>query len=145
MSPISELERTLFGLGGFGRRLVPLFREGTFPEPSEGAPFRFNVWDSGADVVIYADVPGLSEKDVQISFTRDTLTVSGQRPSDTPEGYTALRRERQPVRFDQSIRFRVPVDVEKITAVVQNGRLTITLPREAQPTVRTIPVQASIH
>ncbi len=148
MSPIMELERTLFGLGPFSRRMAHFFPEimdhpGVLNAPAAGGWVRVNVWDAGANVVVVAEVPGLTEKDVQISFDKNVLTLSGERAPTAPEGYAAVRRERPTLRFSRSVRFGVPIDVEGITAVVKNGLLTVTLPKRAKAVARTIPVQTN--
>lgn len=143
---LSELERTLFGIGPFSRRVAHFFPEiaehpGVLNAPAAGGWVRVNVWDAGANVVVEAEVPGFTEKDVQIAFDKNVLTLTGERASAAPEGYTLVRRERPALRFARSVRFGVPVDVDGITAVVKNGLLTVTLPKRAKSTARTIPVQ----
>jgi HSP20 family protein len=142
-----ELERTLFGLGGFGRRMAHFFPEadaaGVVNAPTVGTWVRVNVWDAGPNVIVMAEVPGIPEKDIQISFKRDTLTITGERSGDAPEGYTTHRRERASMRFARAVRFGVKVDVDRATAVVKNGILTITLPKLPQQGARTITVQSA--
>ncbi len=150
MSPIMELERTFFGLGPLSRRrahFFPAFIEGpgALPAPAAGGGVRVNISDAGANVILVAEVPGLTEKDVSISFDRNVLTVSGERLPSAPEGYTAHRRERGALRFSRSVRFGVPIDVDGITAVVANGLLTVTLPKRPRAAARAIPVQTVTH
>jgi HSP20 family protein len=145
MSPILELERTLFGLSPLSRRMAHFFPEimehpGVLNAPNAAGWVRVNVWDTPDNVLVVAEVPGLTEKDVQISFDKSVLTLSGERAAAAPEGYTAVRRERPNLRFSRSVRFGVPIDVDNITAVVKNGLLTVTLPKKARPAARSIPV-----
>jgi len=148
MSPIQELERTLFGLHPLSRRVAHFFPDvlegANVPHaPSASGWVRVNVWDAGTNLVLVAEVPGLTEKDVTISFDRNVLTLSGERAPVVPEGYTVHRRERPPMQFSRSIRFGVPLDADGITAVVKNGLLTVTLPKRAQAAPRAIPVQSN--
>lgn len=150
MSPLMELERTLFGLAPLSRRRASFFPSilegaGVVNAPGAGGWVRVNVTDAGPNVVLVAEVPGLTEKDVSISFDQNVLTVSGERPPAVPEGYTAHRRERSALRFSRSVRFGVPIDVDGIIAVVANGLLTVTLPKRPRPTARAIPVQTATH
>jgi HSP20 family protein len=149
MSPIMELERTLFGLGGFGRRVAHFFPDtdvaGVLTAPTVGSWVRVNVWDAGPNVVVQAEVPGMADNDIQISFKHDTLTIAGERPNEAPEGYTTHRRERASMRFTRSVRFGVKVDVDHASATVKNGILTITLPKHPQAGARTIAVQSATH
>lgn len=103
---------------------------------------RIHLFDTGQTLVVKADLPGMTEKDLQISLNRDVLTLSGERRSDAPQGYTVHRQERAPLRFSRSFTLPAKVEVENTTAVLKNGVLTLTLRKapEAQP--RQIAVRA---
>lgn len=146
MSPLQELERSFFGRP-LTRRMSWFFPEimespGVLAAPSAAGWVRLNVYDSDESVIVVAEVPGLSDKDVQLSFDKNVLTVTGGREATVPEGYTAVRRERPSARFTRAIRFGVPIDADGITAVVKDGLLTITLPKIQRQAPRTIPVHA---
>jgi HSP20 family protein len=96
---------------------------------------RITLADTGASLVLEADLPGLTEKDVQLSIHQDVLSMSGERRSDAPPGYLAHRQERAPVKFARSFTLPCKVDPERSAAVMKNGVLTLTLPKavEAQP------------
>jgi HSP20 family protein len=96
---------------------------------------RMSLWDEGQNLVLKADVPGLTDKDVQLQLTQDVLTVSGERKSDFPDGYSVHRQERQPARFSRSFTLPYKVAADSISATLVNGVLTVTLPKapEAQP------------
>jgi HSP20 family protein len=96
---------------------------------------RVNLADNGSELVITADVPGLSEKDIDVSLEKDVLTIAGERKTTTPAGYTAHRRERESFRFTRSFNLPYRVQSEKATATVKQGVLTIALPKipEARP------------
>lgn len=104
---------------------------------------RMNLWDEGRNLVLKADLPGVTDKEVQLQLTQDVLTVSGERKSDAPDGYSVHRQERQPSHFSRSFTLPYKVNAETITASLENGVLTVTLPKapEAQP--RQITVKAS--
>lgn len=95
--------------------------------------FRFD--DRGQELVLEADVPGLSEKDVAITATAEGLTIAGERRIAAPEGYSVHRQERSSYKFSRSVSFPTRIDVEKVKAVVANGVLTVTMAKaaEAQP------------
>jgi HSP20 family molecular chaperone IbpA len=102
---------------------------------------RVSLFDTGTALVLTADVPGLAEKDLKLTVHQDVLTLSGERKSDAPEGYSTHRRERAPASFSRSFALPSKVDAEKTTAQLKNGVLTVTLSKvpEAQP--RQIQVQ----
>jgi HSP20 family protein len=141
-----------FGFADFGRpftahtelrreldRLLGEFERSTSPAPF-GMPLSFE--DQGANFVIRADVPGLSEGDLQVDLSGSTLTLRGERKLEPPQNFTAHRRERSAYRFAKSFELPVRVDADRATASLKHGVLTLTLPKapEAQP--RQISVKA---
>jgi len=98
--------------------------------------------DKGESLVLEADLPGLSEKDVQLSIHQEVLTVSGERRPDAPQGAYVHRQERRPVKFSRSFALPVKVDPEKSTATLKNGVLTLTLAKAATAQPRQIAVTA---
>jgi HSP20 family protein len=138
-SPFTEIERVF----GFGRR-GGFFDDADVYSPTPFGSFtRINVWDAGPNVIIWAEVPGLAEKDIQLQMNRDVLTISGERTNEPPNGYTVVRRERPAVRFSRSVRLGIRVDVEKAAAVVKNGVLTITLPKAPETQPRQIQIRTT--
>jgi HSP20 family protein len=104
---------------------------------------RLTFSDAGDKLVLEADLPGLGEKDVQLSIHQDVLTMSGERKVEPPQGWFAHRQERAPLKFSQSFTLPCKVDPEKSTAALKNGVLTITLAKavEAQPRPITVKAQ----
>jgi len=103
---------------------------------------RIHLFDSGQAFVVKADLPGMTDKDLQISLNQDVLTVSGERKPDAPEGFSVHRQERGPVRFSRSFTLPSKVDPEKTSAVLKNGVLTLTLAKAAEAQPRKITVTA---
>jgi HSP20 family protein len=91
--------------------------------------------DDGKALSLRAELPGLSEKDVDVSVNGSTLTLRGERKLQAPEGYSVHRAERGAYRFERSYQLPTKIDAEKAQAVMKNGVLTLTLPKvpEAQP------------
>lgn len=96
--------------------------------------------DTKEAFVLTAEVPGLTEKDLQLTATQDSLTIAGERKNTAPEGYAAHRRERGDFRFSRSFALPARIDVERVGAEVKNGLLTVTLPKhpDAQPKAITV-------
>jgi len=159
MTRISDVDRTFAALDEMRRRMERVFDDeenraaqgsarGFFDAFDFGVPRtvatwpRISVYDTGSALVLHAEVPGLKESDIKIEIAQDVLSLSGERKSDTPEGYAVHRRERAPVKFARSLALPCKVDVDKATATVTDGVLTLTLPKtpEAQP--RQITVKA---
>lgn len=134
-SAFIELERALFGHPPHLHR---------FSRPREDVlPTRVDVWDTGPELMVRVQVPGLTENDIQLTWERGVLTLEGERPAEPVEGYTVVRRERGPQGFSRSIRLPVKLDADKATALVRDGVLTVMLPKSPEIQPRNIPIQAS--
>jgi len=157
LTRFSDIDRTFTVMDQLRRRMDRLFEE---YEPARGhSALRANLadeaerlwgrgrWprlslsDAGPSLLLKAEVPGLTEKDLQLSIHQDVLTMSGERKQDVPEGYFVHRQERAPLKFARSFTLPCKVDPEKSAATLKDGVLTVTLSKapEAQP--RQINVQ----
>jgi HSP20 family protein len=96
---------------------------------------RINVYDKGSELLVDAEVPGLSDKDVQVTIHQDVLTIEGERRVTAPQGYGVQRQERGSFRFTRSFGLPCAIDAERSQAIVKDGILTVVLPKapEAQP------------
>lgn len=112
-------------------------------EVSRGARFpALTLEDTGATLVLEADVPGLSEKDLQLTVHQDVLSFSAKRKSDAPEGYFVHRQERAPVELARSFTLPCKVDPERCGASLKDGVLTITLTKAVEARPKQITVKA---
>jgi HSP20 family protein len=91
-----------------------------------------------------ADVPGVDQKDIDISIENGTLQLKGERKFEKDEknqGFHRLERS-----YGSFVRyFTVPetVDTENVKADFQNGVLTITLPKKEIAKPKAIKVQVN--
>ena len=79
---------------------------------------------------VTAELPGLSEKDVEVTFADNTLTISGEKKAESEvkeENYH--RRERSFGSFRRAFTLPAEVDEEKISAAFKDGVMTIDLPK----------------
>jgi HSP20 family protein len=102
------------------------------------APFSpaFEVKENKEGYIFKADVPGITEKDLDISRTGNRLTVSGKRESEKEEkGDTFYAMERSYGSFTRAFTLPDGVDGEHIHADLKEGVLTIIAPKlpESQP------------
>jgi HSP20 family protein len=104
---------------------------------------RANVYDTGGELVIEADVPGIAEQDLQLTLTQDTLVLAGERKLAAPEGHALHRRERGDQRFSRSFALPTKVDPDRAVAALKDGVLTVTLPKAAEVRPRQITVKAA--
>ncbi len=133
----NDFDRSLAMLDEFRRRMDTLFHDydrGTFATGRTTWP-RVNLYDADSRIVLEAELPGVSRDDLDITVTKDVLSISGKRTTDVPEGYSVHRRERGAIQFARSFTLPGKVDPEKVGAELADGVLTITLEKapEAQP------------
>jgi HSP20 family protein len=82
------------------------------------------------DFVLRADLPGLTEKDVNIEVEHNVLTVSGERKAEheeRKEGY--YRVERASGSFSRSLTLPEGVDPSAVRASFENGVLEVRVPK----------------
>ena len=82
------------------------------------------MYETRDNVILMAQVPGMSEDQIRIEAHDDTLTITGERSVELPEGYAVHRSERQPYRFARSFGLPCRVDLEHTTAQVKDGLLS---------------------
>jgi HSP20 family protein len=93
------------------------------------------------EIVVNAELPGMKKEDVKITFEKNVLTISGERKSaELPEKAKVLLNESRSRAFDRSVRFGFEIDAEKISAEMNNGILTITMPKTDEVKAKEIPI-----
>ncbi len=114
------------------------WRRGT---PEEPLRLPVDVYTTPEEIVIVASVPGLLPEEVDVSIQGDTLTIRGElRPPLDNVQYLFQERPYGP--FTRSLVLNVPVDVDKAEVTLENGVLTITLPKAEEIKPKTIKVKA---
>jgi HSP20 family protein len=138
--------RPAWGLrSGFGDLFDDFW--GEFPEASvQRFMPRVDIEEADDAVVLTAELPGVEEKDFQVSLEQDVLTIKGEKRSDRDEkreGYSYV--ERVSGSFERSFRIPWEVDSGAVTARFKNGVLTVRVPKPEEQTSepQTIPVSAS--
>ncbi|WP_380803923.1 Hsp20/alpha crystallin family protein [Sphingobium tyrosinilyticum] len=135
-SPFAQLHREMDRLfDDFFR--TPMLSGGALSSP--GWP-SLEVKESEDQVTITAELPGLNEKDIELSIYNGVLTLKGEKKSehqDKDRGWS----ERFYGRFDRSIVLPMGADEEHCDAHFSDGVLTVRLPKsEATEKERRIPI-----
>ena len=124
-------------------RMNRLFRESNSPEGPEEALTTttlappVDIYEDGHNIVLKIDVPGIDEKDIDVSIQNNTLTVHGERKIEKEEKEENFRRvERQYGSFTRSFTLPSSVDPGQVSAHCDKGVLKINLAKrvEAKPT-----------
>ena len=108
----------------------------TFSRPLVAVPMReligarasVDLYETAEGYVAEIDVPALAAGDLDISVSRSRLTVAGERRTPK-EGASYLHRERPVAKLKRTLRVPGDADVDQITAKLNHGVLTVTMPR----------------
>ena len=102
---------------------------------------RVEVSESDDDVKVVAALPGLDEKDIEVTLHDGALTLRGEKKA---ESQGALYSEGWQGRFERTMQLGPDVDPDKVNASYKNGVLTITAAKrpEAQRRVKRVAITA---
>lgn len=89
-----------------------------------------DVYEDANAIVIKADLPGLSQEQIDVELNEDTLTIRGERKFEDEENRDKyVRVERQYGAFQRSFTIGVPIEESRVSATYRNGILELTLPK----------------
>jgi len=131
--PMQTLQRDMNQLfdeffKGFG---VAPFR--AFEEAWDVFSPRVDVTESDDQIQVSVELPGMDEKDIDVSLSHDVLTISGEKKEETEDRSKSYYRiERSYGSFRRSIPLPCGVETDKTEAVYKKGVLTIMLPKTAE-------------
>jgi HSP20 family protein len=139
VNPIGQLRREMDRLlNGF---FVPTFDD-FFPGVVRGQP-AVNIWDDGEQLIAEMELPGAKSEQIDVSVVGDELTIKVDRPDLTQEGVTYHRRERPAGSFTRSIKLPCEINTEKVEADLNQGVLTLRLPKAEAARPRKINVTSA--
>jgi HSP20 family protein len=96
------------------------------------------------EVVVTAELPGVSDKDVEVTLAGDILTIRGDKKTEHEEkNGDSYYMDRRFGSFSRSLRLPFDVSDEKVDAKFKDGVLTIHLPKppELQQSVRRVEIK----
>ena len=103
-----------------------------------------DLYQNNDNVIAVVELPGLRKEDIEISLHDGTLTIGGERKSETnANGENATRTERFTGKFRRSITLPTRVDANKVNATYKDGILTVTLPKAEEAKPKQIQVNVS--
>jgi HSP20 family protein len=120
-SPLNELTRTANLLSGWTPAL--------------------DVYEDKDNFTVKAELPGMKREDIEVSLHDGSLSISGERKSETKhDDAEVYRTERFFGRFQRSVSLPTAVAADKVKAAYKDGLLTITLPKTEEAKPRQIDV-----
>lgn len=147
---LGSVDRSLSAFNELRREMDRIFESydrdtgyGEYPSPVYNRSFRVGLTDNGEALHLRAELPGFTEKDLNITIEQGSLTIRGKRKADAPEGYAAHRQERGAMQFARSFSLPSIIDTSKVEAVLNNGILELTMPKAEEARPREIQVKVS--
>ena len=113
------------------------FKQNQFP--------KVDIAETDDNFLIAAELPGIDEKNVDITLDDGTLTIKGEKKEATEEEQGEFySRERSYGIFQRSFEIPELIDENKIDASFSNGVLTVKMPKtpEAKKEVKKIPINS---
>jgi len=135
---LNELQREMNRLfDGYGPHLGgrSWTRPATFPA--------LNVWEDGDTLYAEAEIPGVSQEDIEVYAVGNELSIKGTRKPQEGTDVSYHRRERGTGEFARVITLPIDVDAEKVRATLKDGVLTVTLPKAEEAKPKKITVKAN--
>ena len=143
-------EKTPAGLGHFRKELEKLFDDFSkgFPLPeafskNEGFDLApdMDIQDTGKEVKLSLELPGVEEKDIDISVSGQAITISGEKKSETETKSAGMyRSERSYGSFCRSMSLPFSIDSGKVEAKLQKGVLSVTIAKPAEVVEQTMKI-----
>ena len=112
-------------------------------EPAESVGWSpdVNIFEKGDDVVLEADLPGLTKDHIHVEVQNQSLTLRGERKRDEAvKDQDYFRCERPYGGFSRVFTLPTTVDVNKIDASFKDGVLTVKLPKTSEAKAKMITI-----
>ena len=104
---------------------------------------RADVYETKDAVELFADMPGVDEKSLDITLDKNVLTIRGNTETSAPAGFTSAHVEYAEGHYERSFKLADEIDRESIKASIKNGILRVTLNKAAPPQARKIEVKVN--
>ena len=112
------------------------------PSSDEGQ-LTVDVYQTDDDIVIKSTIAGVTVDDIDISIASDMITIKGKRHTDEHiEESSYYYQELYWGPFSRSIILPEDIDVEKASASMKNGVLTVRLPKLAKSRMKKVKISS---
>jgi HSP20 family protein len=101
-----------------------------------------DIYEDDQNIILTAEIPGIEDKDLDISLENGVLTISGERKMENEEKQDNFHRiERSYGRFTRSFTLPPRIDPEDVKAEFSNGVLKVTLAKRAETKPKQIKIE----
>ena len=98
-----------------------------------------DIFETNEGYVLEAEMPGVNKDGLEITLEGTEITITGHRANVLPAGQ-ALFRERRPLEYRRTFELDPAIDTGRISARMNQGVLTLTLPKSAKAKPQKIAV-----
>ena len=103
---------------------------------------RTDIYETEQEIILLADMPGVSVKNLDITLEKNVLTILGTNDLPLPQDFSLEYQEYEPGDYQRSFTLSEEIDREKINATMKNGVLRLTMPKAGPAKTRKISVNA---
>ncbi|SPD73353.1 Hsp20/alpha crystallin family protein [uncultured Desulfobacterium sp.] len=138
-SPFDEIDRIRREMD----RLSAGLGRGVFSQPRAGVFPLMNITDRGDAYVVRAELPGMKADEIEISITRDTLALSGERKiAAESKNAKYHRKEREAGKFSRIVTLPGEISTETVEATCADGILTVVLTKSEKAKPKQISIKS---
>jgi HSP20 family protein len=102
-----------------------------------------NIYEFDESLKLWADMPGVKEKDVNVTLKDGVLTIVGQVATDMYAGLRPMYTEYNVGNYHREFVLNEDIDESKIRAILRNGVLEVELPKKEKAKPRQIEVRSA--
>ena len=128
------------------RFFSPVHYQTNQDEPEKKCRPKMDITETETGFELKADLPGVSNEDINVSVKENVLTIEAQlkdvAQEEDAKTQTVISKERNTSGYYRSLRLGSSVDESQIKANFSNGVLTLALPKVAKAETKKIPVSA---
>jgi HSP20 family protein len=107
-----------------------------FAGPSRGGQVPVDLYEDKENTYVRAELPGATRDSINVEYIDGSLAIQASRKEKTADGETTVSLSRQVSIPDE-------IEADKVSAVYENGILTVTLPRKEEAKPRKINVSVN--
>lgn len=114
--------------------------------PANGRPEHFmsppvDICETADGFALVADLPGVSQDNLEVSVTHNVLTIKGHAPQKPPG--KARYQEFQPASVFRRFKFNSALDTDQVDAELKNGVLQLRIPKAKAAVARQIEIKVA--
>ena len=103
-----------------------------------------DIYEEKNDLVMKTELPGIDQKDVDITLEGDSLTIKAEKKEEVIDDATHHTRERYYGKYFRSVTLPYPVKEHKVSATFDNGVLELRLPKAKEVKAKKIAIKAEL-